>query len=109
MGGETVVKMVDYAHKTLQSSGYEPYYLYRQKYMAENLENTGYTKKGHACVYNIEIMEETGNIVACGANAISKAIVAGGKRIERVGAPKDIASYLCRVDEIVDTKNKLFS
>lgn len=108
VGDDTVVKMVDYAHKTLQSSGYEPYYLYRQKYMAENLENTGYTKKGKACVYNIEIMEETGNIVACGANAISKAIVAGGKRIERVGAPKDIASYLSRMGEIVETKNKLF-
>lgn len=108
VGGETVVKMVDYAHKTLQESGYEPYYLYRQKYMAENLENTGYTKKGHACVYNIEIMEETGNIVACGANAISKAVISGGAKIERIGAPKDIASYLSRVDEIIEAKNKLF-
>ena len=40
VGGQTVSEMVDHAHAVLQAKGYEPYYLYRQKYMAENLENT---------------------------------------------------------------------
>ena len=35
-----------------------PYYLYRQKGMAGNLENVGYAKEGKAGVYNILIMEE---------------------------------------------------
>ena len=108
VGGEVVSKMVDYAHDALASCGYEPYYLYRQKYMAENLENTGYCKKGTACVYNIDVMEETANVVACGANAISKSVSGGGKKIVRLGSPKDIASYLVRVKEISDEKSILF-
>ncbi|MBO5713991.1 MAG: coproporphyrinogen dehydrogenase HemZ, partial [Clostridia bacterium] len=36
-----VNKMVDYARFTLKENGYNPYYLYRQKYMAGNLENVG--------------------------------------------------------------------
>ena len=36
----------------------EPYYLYRQKNMAGNFENVGYSLPGKACLYNILIMEE---------------------------------------------------
>ena len=76
--------------------------------MAGNLENVGYAKKGAECVYNIDIMEETGNIVACGANAISKRVFEDGKRIERLAAPKNIASYLLRVDELTEKKSLIF-
>ena len=107
-GGSGVSQMVDYAHETLFSAGYEPYYLYRQKYMTENLENTGYCRSGYECVYNIDVMEETANIVACGANAISKAVFSGGEKIKRLGEPKDIASYLKRLDQIMREKEKLF-
>ena len=109
VGGNVVSDMIDYAHETLSACGYDPYYLYRQKYMAENLENTGYSKRGYECVYNIDVMEETANIVACGANAISKAIRENGAKIARLGAPKDIASYLKRLDEIISEKEKLFN
>ena len=103
-----VNEMVDYAHDKLSAEGYKPYYLYRQKYMAGNLENTGYTLSGKACVYNIDIMEETANIVACGANGISKRIFERENRIERLAAPKDIATYLNKVDKIIDDKRVLF-
>ena len=43
--------------------GLEPYYLYRQKGMAGNMENVGYAAKGKAGVYNILIMEEKQTIV----------------------------------------------
>ena len=105
---EDVSEMVDYAHEILSVSGYKPYYLYRQKYMAGNLENTGYAKDGAVCVYNVDIMEEIANIVACGANGISKRVFGGENRIERYAAPKDIATYLNKVDEIISEKNKLF-
>ena len=104
-----VEAMVDYAHKTLAAAGYAPYYLYRQKYMAGNLENTGYAKPGTECVYNVDIMEEIANIVACGANGVSKRVFGDENRIERLAAPKDIKTYLDKVDEIIDNKNKLFS
>ena len=103
-----VSAMVDYSHESLQSAGYRPYYLYRQKYMADNLENTGYALENAVCVYNIDIMEEIADIVACGANGISKKVFGEENRIERLAAPKDIATYLGKVDEIISEKNKLF-
>ena len=106
---EDIDKMVEFAHETLQNSGYAPYYLYRQKYMAGNLENTGYAKKGYECAYNIDIMEEVANIVACGANAISKRIFPKEERIERLSAPKDVKTYVEKVERILQDKNQLFS
>ena len=103
-----VAEMVEYAHAALAERGYRPYYLYRQKYMAGNLENTGYAKPGTACVYNVDIMEEIAQNVACGANAVSKAVFGGGERIERYGSPKDIPSYLAKLDRIIEEKRKLF-
>ena len=76
--------------------------------MAGNLENTGYAKPGTACVYNVDIMEEIAQNVACGANAVSKAVFGGGERIERYGSPKDIPSYLAKLDRIIEEKRKLF-
>lgn len=102
-----VADMVEYAHKTLSAAGYNPYYLYRQKYMAGNLENTGYAKKGKECVYNVDIMEETTDIIANGANAVSKKVGLNGK-IERIGAPKDTLSYINKVCDLIEQKNLLF-
>lgn len=104
-----VEKMVAYAHEALHKAGYKPYYLYRQKYMAGCLENTGYAKEGKACVYNVDVMEETTRIVACGANAISKEVKAGGKTILRAGAPKDVATYIEKAAEIIKEKERIFS
>ena len=104
-----IEKMVDYAAETLISHGYAPYYTYRQKYMAGNLENTGYTKNGFACVYNVDVMEEIADNLACGANGVSKKLFDGGERIERYGAPKDIKTYIDKIDEIISRKNKLFA
>lgn len=107
--GSAVSDMVDYAKEILINNGYNPYYLYRQKYMAGNLENVGYAKEGKACVYNIDVMEEISANVACGANAISKRVWNGGERIERVASPKDVITYLKKGDIIRENKEKLFS
>lgn len=109
LGGEGVSAMVEYAHRALADAGYAPYYLYRQKYMAGNLENTGYTLPGKACVYNVDTMEELCDNVACGANAISKAVFGGGARIERYKNPKDIPTYLAKKDMVIAKKAELFS
>ncbi len=109
LSGEVVSQMVDYASNALKSAGYAPYYMYRQKYMAGNLENVGYTKPNKACVYNVDIMEEIAQNVACGANAISKKVFNGGQRIERCASPKDVVTYLNKIEEIKSKKEKLFS
>lgn len=109
LSDEDVGKMVDYARSALEKAGYSPYYLYRQKYMAGNLENVGYAKPGKVCVYNVDIMEEISSNVACGANAISKRVFNGGERIEREASPKDVATYLNKLAIIKERKSKLFS
>lgn len=109
LSGEQVTRMVDYAREVLTKAGYQPYYLYRQKYMAGNLENVGYAKPNTACVYNIDVMEEICSTVACGANAISKKVYNGGERIEREASPKDVPTYLAKLEKIKENKEKLFN
>ena len=107
--GAEVEKMVNYARLKLKAEGYNPYYLYRQKYMAGNLENVGYAKRGKECVYNIDTMEEISSTVACGAGAISKRVDFPRGRIERVAAPKDVKTYLEGFSRIIERKTALFS
>lgn len=86
--------------------GYEPYYLYRQKNMAENLENTGYSKYGKEGIYNILIMEEKQTILALGAGALSKFVFHQENRIERVENVKSIRDYMDRIEEMIERKRK---
>jgi oxygen-independent coproporphyrinogen-3 oxidase len=83
-----------------------PYYLYRQKYMAGNLENVGYAKPGFECLYNIDIMEETTSILAFGAGAITKWVFGAG-RLERAPNPKDVDTYIGKVDSLIGRKRTL--
>ncbi len=105
---EAVKEMVEGALKILTQKGYEPYYLYRQKYMTGNFENIGYAKKGHIGVYNIDIMEETSSIAALGCGGVSKRIFRSEERIERAFNFKSIYEYIERIDEEQMRKNALF-
>jgi len=58
--------------RRINRAGYQPYYLYRQKNIAGNLENIGYALPAKACRYNIAIIEEKQNIIGLGAGAASK-------------------------------------
>ena len=81
-----------------------PYYLYRQKYMAQNLENVGYAKKGNECVYNIKMMEEKETIMAAGMGAVSKIFFPKENRIERAPNVKSLEEYLNRTEEMLKRK-----
>ena len=87
--------------------GLNPYYLYRQKQMAGNLENTGYASEGKEGLYNILIMEEIQSIVAIGAGSVTKRVYPDG-RIERCDNVKDIDLYLNQIDEMIERKKNLF-
>lgn len=87
--------------------GLVPYYLYRQKNMAGNLENVGYARLDKAGIYNILIMEEKQTIVACGAGAMTKLVYDGGERIERIENVKDVGQYISRIDEMIERKRKI--
>lgn len=100
-------QMVNYAYQKITSQGYMPYYLYRQKNMIGNLENTGYCQPNTQCINNIDTMEESISVIACGAGAISKRIMGGG-RIERSANVKNIDDYINRFDEMLLRHKKLF-
>ena len=101
------LEMMTACQEYTKSHGYEPYYLYRQKNMAENLENIGYAKPGKEGLYNVLIMEEKQTIVACGAGTISKRVYPDG-RIERCDNVKDVAGYIERIEEMIERKKELY-
>ena len=88
--------------------GMHPYYLYRQKNMAGNFENTGYSKEGCYGIYNILIMEELEPIVALGHGSVSKILTKEGKPV-RSDNVKDVSLYMEKIDEMLDRKDKLFA
>ncbi len=102
VGEHETAQMLDYAEKTLKSSGYFPYYLYRQKATVDNLENVGFSKPNHEGIYNIYSMEDTHNIFAVGAGAVTKIIENGNlKRIFNFKYPYE---YVSRFEEIINRK-----
>ena len=112
---EGAAEMIATARRRLMAGGWRPYYLYRQKYMAGNLENVGYARPGRACLYNIGNMEETVSVLALGAGAITKWLFNPADRpgdyrelrIERAPNVRNIEEYTCRVDEMVERKRKV--
>ena len=88
--------------------GLTPYYLYRQKNISGNLENTGYAREGKAGIYNILMMEEVQSIVALGAGTVTKRVYGDG-RIERCDNVKDVTLYMNSIDEMIERKKRLFS
>jgi oxygen-independent coproporphyrinogen-3 oxidase len=98
-------EMVDATALFAEEQGYGPYYLYRQKNMAGNLENIGYAKEGKEGLYNVLIMEEKQTILALGAGAQSKFVFHEENRIERVENVKSLVDYIARIDEMIERKN----
>ena len=126
VSADGAAEMIACARRRLTAAGWRPYYLYRQKYMAGNLENVGYARPGCACLYNIGNMEETASVLALGAGAITKwlydrEIHAAAKgcdvealrfanlqlRIERAPNVRNIQQYIDRIDEMVGRKRAL--
>ena len=101
-------EMLRIAGEWLGGAGMAPYYLYRQKLMVENLENTGYTLPGMECVYNMRMMQEKQTVIALGAGAASKLYYPAEDRVERVFNMADTGLYIERIREMVERKRKLF-
>ena len=106
---DDVPKMVEYAEKVLTENGYKPYYMYRQKHQVGGLENVGYFRDEHVCMFNIDSMEDTSSVIALGAGAISKRVFGIENRIERQPNCKFIEDYIARIDEMIEKKKKFFS
>ncbi len=99
-------KMLDFASRTLIKNGKNPYYMYRQKNMAGNLENIGFCEKDCECIYNVAIMQEVQTNIALGAGASTKLVC--GNKIERAFNVKEVSEYIKRTDEMIKRKETLF-
>ncbi len=99
-------RMVAMGREAAHAMGMRAYYLYRQKYMAENLENVGYALPGRACRYNIDNMEETTSVLALGAGGITKVVRRKEEKIVRAPNIANIEQYIARVDEMIERKRR---
>lgn len=110
---QVMEKMLALTEAYARAEGYQPYYMYRQKNSAGHAgssgqENIGYARPGRECIYNILIMEEKQDIIACGAGSVSKRVVSG-KQFGRCENIKNVALYIERIDEMIERKRRFFT
>ena len=102
-----VSKMLSLASSELKENGYEPYYLYRQKNILDNLENVGYSKPGYESIYNVYMMEELQTTLAAGGGGITKLVDPRTKKITRIPNPKLAEEYLRQKNIILNRKKEI--
>ena len=103
---EAISEMLSFAETSLRMAGYRPYYLYRQKYTGGGFENIGWTKPGYACVYNVSMMEEIGDIFSAGAGAVTKLT---SRAFTRFTNPKYPAEYIASEKDFQSRRESLLA
>jgi len=101
---QAVGEALDAAWAALREAGYEPYYLYRQKYMSGSFENVGWARPGTESLYNIAMMEELHTILALGGGGVSKFIDPQTGKLTRSANPKYPQEYLRDIDKLCEEK-----
>ncbi len=94
------------AYDRMRAVGYEPYYLYRQKYSAGGAENTGFCLPGREGIYNQMIISEKIGIIGLGAGALGKIYLPAENRVERIEGYKNIDLYIKNIDEVLEKKRE---
>jgi coproporphyrinogen dehydrogenase HemZ len=89
-----VEEAMDLCDRMVREAGYQPYYLYRQKYMQAGLENTGYTKPGGTCLYNVQMIEERQTMIGLGGGSSSKFVNPSDWTLTSLHNPKDPGAYI---------------
>ena len=93
----------------MKKCGYLPYYLYRQGYMAGDLENIGCARPGAEGMYNIQIMEEHQTIIGIGGAATTKVVDRRAARLKSSFNAKDLATYLRDIDVYIEKRKQLLA
>ena len=106
-GEGEVRRMLDYAARVLPEAGYSPYYLYRQKFSAAGLENTGWARPGTECLYNVCMMEELCCVLSLGAGGVSKRVWPETGRIRRWVNKKYPYEYIRDPESAAEGKRRL--
>ena len=104
--GREVGEMLSEGAGLLRERGYQPYYLYRQKYMSGGYENVGWCLPGQENLYNICVMEELRSVIAMGAGGSTKLTVGDG-RLERMFSPKYPKEYIEGIAKVCGEKMRI--
>ena len=100
--------MLSASERQLREAAFEPYYLYRQKYMSGSFENVGWCRAGNTGYYNIYMMEELHTILSLGGGGMNK-INLPAEKLARYHNPKIPQDYISRIDTILQQKDEIFS
>lgn len=104
---DVVESMLSYAHERLRQENFRCYYLYRQKYMAGQFENTGWAQSGTESLYNVCMMEELHTVLSLGGGGVSKLVDPACGRIERIFNPKYPYEYLSGIEKVLERKQEI--
>lgn len=107
-GSDAVGQMLSRGEQALRQAGYQPYYLYRQKYMSGSFENVGWCKPGYIGYYNVYMMEELHTVLSLGGGGVSKVNLPNGK-LTRFSNPKYPREYIERIEHVLEQKEQIFS
>ncbi len=83
-------------------TGYNPYYIYRQKKTPANLENVGYAKGGYECLYNVYMMDELHTVISAGAGGVTKMVEPNRSSIVREFHPKYPTQYIELMNDMLN-------
>jgi oxygen-independent coproporphyrinogen-3 oxidase len=101
---EEITRGINFFNQTFIQQGFQPYYLYRQKYMRSSMENTGYSLPGRFCYYNIQMIEEKQTIIGMGAGAGSKFVNPSDWSLTSFYNPKNPGVYSETVEKLKTRK-----
>ena len=105
---ENSSELMKVTEKYSEEMNMKPYYLYRQKNMAGNQENVGYSIEGCEGLYNILMMGDFQDVWAVGAGAVTKLLSPDRKEGKRIDTVKNVDQYIDRIDEMIERKRKYF-
>jgi len=109
MSGEDLSAALAKGYRLLNTAGYAPYYLYRQKYMQGACENTGFAKEGTACRYNIDMMNDVHTVLAFGCGGSTKVINSAASEVHRFQNPKYPKEYIDVSRNILQRKQAILA
>jgi coproporphyrinogen III oxidase-like Fe-S oxidoreductase len=101
-------KMMNYVQEKLKNENYKPYCISKRLNFGKTYEDLFYCKESATCIFNVDNIEETCSVIACGVNAISNKVYYIEQKQEKLENPKSVNDYLEKLDKIIYNKNKLF-
>jgi oxygen-independent coproporphyrinogen-3 oxidase len=101
---DRVGQMLSFSNTALRKAGFQPYYLYRQKFSSGGHENVGWCRNGYESIYNIVMMEELQSVLSLGAGGVTKLVDKDTGKISRITNKKYPKEYIESIDDIIKGK-----